>query len=320
MYWMIGGDGREYGPVTAEQLREWLAEHRANGQTQIRHDGESDWRPLSEFPEFADALQAATAVHAASAPPPITPVLTAATEPVPARPLDIGGCLGRAWVLLTRHFFLLSAACAMVWGLLTLLQWVVCVGPIISLLLTGSLMVGLNFLALKVLRGQPARLNDLFAFFGPVFIQFMLLGIVREVGIGIGHLFCWLPGLVLQVLWMFAYVMAAERPGHFWETLETSRRAVLPRFFPLAGLMALAWLPTILVSLYVGALSGSYAMDLFMSGGGFTPDAEKLQQLAEYTVNLEVKRMLVVLLNMPFALAVTVQAYEDLFGRRPHTG
>jgi len=61
-------------------------------------------------------------------------------------------------------------------------------------------------------------------------------------------------------------------------------------------------------------------MDLFMSGGGFTPDAEKLQQLAEYTVNLEVKRMLVVLLNMPFALAVTVQAYEDLFGRRPHTG
>ena len=148
----------------------------------------------------------------------------------------------------------------------------------------------------------------------------MLLGIVREVGIGIGHLFCWLPGLVLQVLWMFAYVMAAERPGHFWETLETSRRAVLPRFFPLAGLMALAWLPTILVSLYVGALSGSYAMDLFMSGGGFTPDAEKLQQLAEYTVNLEVKRMLVVLLNMPFALAVTVQAYEDLFGRRPHTG
>jgi len=160
----------------------------------------------------------------------------------------------------------------------------------------------------------------LFAFFGPVFIQFMLLGIVRELGIGIGHLFCWLPGLVLQVLWMFAYVMAAERPGHFWETLETSRRAVLPRFFPLAGLMALAWLPTILVSLYVGALSGSYAMDLFMSGGGFTPDAEKLQQLAEYTVNLEVKRMLVVLLNMPFALAVTVQAYEDLFGRRPHTG
>jgi hypothetical protein len=57
-----------------------------------------------------------------------------------------------------------------------------------------------------------------------------------------------------------------------------------------------------------------------MSGGGFTPDAENVQQWMEYAVTLEVKRMLVVLLNMPFALAVTVQAYEDLFGQRPHTG
>jgi hypothetical protein len=33
---MQGGDGREYGPVSAEQLRQWALEGRANAQTQVR--------------------------------------------------------------------------------------------------------------------------------------------------------------------------------------------------------------------------------------------------------------------------------------------
>jgi len=35
-YYMLGGDGKEYGPVSAEQLRQWAVEGRANAQTQIR--------------------------------------------------------------------------------------------------------------------------------------------------------------------------------------------------------------------------------------------------------------------------------------------
>ena len=66
MFWMIGGDGREYGPVTVEQLREWIAENRANGQTQVRRDGETEWQPTSAIPEFADILRE-TAERAAAA-------------------------------------------------------------------------------------------------------------------------------------------------------------------------------------------------------------------------------------------------------------
>ncbi len=35
-YYMLGGDGKEYGPVSADQLRQWATEGRANPQTQVR--------------------------------------------------------------------------------------------------------------------------------------------------------------------------------------------------------------------------------------------------------------------------------------------
>lgn len=50
---IIGGDGRQYGPVTAEQLRHWITEGRANGQTLVQLDGALDWKTLSSLPEFA---------------------------------------------------------------------------------------------------------------------------------------------------------------------------------------------------------------------------------------------------------------------------
>jgi hypothetical protein len=53
MYRVIGGDGVEYGPVSPEQLRQWIAEGRVNSRTQIRAEGQLDWRPLQSFPELA---------------------------------------------------------------------------------------------------------------------------------------------------------------------------------------------------------------------------------------------------------------------------
>lgn len=66
MYRMIGGDGKEYGPVTADQLRQWVAEGRVSSETRVRLEGSNDWKPLSAFPEFA-------AQAGVSAPPAVTP-------------------------------------------------------------------------------------------------------------------------------------------------------------------------------------------------------------------------------------------------------
>ena len=57
MYKIIGADGQQYGPVTAEQVRRWIAERRANSQTLIQAEGSADWKPLAAFAEFAADLR-----------------------------------------------------------------------------------------------------------------------------------------------------------------------------------------------------------------------------------------------------------------------
>ena len=52
MYKLIGADGRMYGPVTGEQLRQWGVEGRANAQTLVQPVGRLDWQPLAQFPEL----------------------------------------------------------------------------------------------------------------------------------------------------------------------------------------------------------------------------------------------------------------------------
>jgi len=52
MYKIIGGDGKEYGPVSADDVRQWIAEGRANGQTRVQAEGSADWQALGSLPEF----------------------------------------------------------------------------------------------------------------------------------------------------------------------------------------------------------------------------------------------------------------------------
>ena len=68
MYKILGGDQKEYGPVTAEQMRDWLAERRVNAQTLVQPVGATDWRPLSAFPELVAAVTTPGYPRAAAAP------------------------------------------------------------------------------------------------------------------------------------------------------------------------------------------------------------------------------------------------------------
>ena len=67
MFTIIGGDGKEYGPISAETLRQWMAEGRANAQTQVQPEGATGWVALGTLPEFSAA--APTPVSYAAAAP-----------------------------------------------------------------------------------------------------------------------------------------------------------------------------------------------------------------------------------------------------------
>jgi hypothetical protein len=70
MYKIIGADLKEYGPVSADQLRQWLNEGRVNGQTKIQAADTTEWKTLAEMPEFALLLPKTQA----PLPPPVRPV------------------------------------------------------------------------------------------------------------------------------------------------------------------------------------------------------------------------------------------------------
>jgi hypothetical protein len=55
MYRIIGADGKEYGPITADQVRQWINEGRANAQTRVLLEGTTEWKTLGELPEFGGA-------------------------------------------------------------------------------------------------------------------------------------------------------------------------------------------------------------------------------------------------------------------------
>jgi hypothetical protein len=52
-YRIVGADGKIYGPVGLEQVRQWLAQGRAEGRTPVYVEGASGWTYLALLPELA---------------------------------------------------------------------------------------------------------------------------------------------------------------------------------------------------------------------------------------------------------------------------
>ncbi len=72
-YFFLGADGKEYGPVSAEQICQWRADNRANAQSQVRSTEGGGYVPLGTVPEL---------IEGGTLPP--TPAPTSAYAPTPA--------------------------------------------------------------------------------------------------------------------------------------------------------------------------------------------------------------------------------------------
>ena len=70
-YKMIGGDGREYGPASLEEIKLWIREGRIAGTTLVWRSDLLTWTPAAQFVEFQPELggglrASATAVDGAT--------------------------------------------------------------------------------------------------------------------------------------------------------------------------------------------------------------------------------------------------------------
>ena len=70
MYKIVGVDGKEYGPVGIEQMRQWTAEGRINAKTRVQQAGAAEWKTAADFPELGCA-PAGGVPGPGSSPPPL---------------------------------------------------------------------------------------------------------------------------------------------------------------------------------------------------------------------------------------------------------
>ena len=236
MFRIIGADGKQYGPISAGQVRTWIAEGRANAQTSIQPEGATEWKPLGSFPEFADALAAKSAPPALGAPPP-KPDADALAAEILARDyrVGIGSCFSRSWDLLKRNFWLMVGA-SFVLGLIQ-----GAVG-----LLAGVCLGGLYFMILKLIRGERAQFGDAFAGFSLAFLNLFLAGLVSGLLTSVGILLCIIPGIYLAVAWIFALPLVIDKKMDFWPAMELSRKVVNRHWWAIFGLLLVCFLLSLL--------------------------------------------------------------------------
>ncbi len=318
MYKIIGADQREYGPVTADQVRQWITEGRANGATLVQAEGATEWTPLSALPEFADALSAQAQAHAQPQPltQPETPAAQYPAEPADPESLaqavrardyqiDIGQCLTRSWELFRANFGVLIGA-TLIAGLLmlgfnqivalftrdamqSLMNGNVSPGPILTVVLwnipevafSTVLWAGLYSMLFKLARGDSAGLGEVFSGFQRNLPQLAIAGVVMQFLTVLGVLACVLPGIYLSVAWLLAVPLIVDRGFSFWSAMEVSRKVVTQHWW----MMFCLFLVIALLNL-VGLLACCVGL----------------------------------LVGVPVGLGALVYAYEDIFRVGPASG
>ena len=190
MFTIIGGDGKEYGYVSGEDLRKWISEGRLDAQSMAKTEGDAAFRPLSTFPEFADLF----AAHAPGVP---SAHSTPADFGERDYELDITGCISRGWNLLKENFGILFVTCLIMFALQIAISGALSVitipvsksllnapigfrlgsnhllSAVVSLVM-GPLMGGLYYVYLKTIRQQSTGAGDVFAGFQKAFLQLSL--------------------------------------------------------------------------------------------------------------------------------------------------
>ncbi len=199
-YTIIGGDQKEYGPVTADDVRQWIAESRLNEKSLVKAESDAEFRTLEKFPEFADAF-------APKAPAPGSPPAFAGPAGGSAildrdYELDMGGCISRGWELVKKNMGLLFVGtlvyllieCAI--GAMAQIPIIGALASIANFVISGPLMGGVYYLFLRAIRGEPAEVGDIFSGFRRAFAHLFLGTLVQSLFI----LLCLLPFVVMFVV------------------------------------------------------------------------------------------------------------------------
>jgi uncharacterized membrane protein len=228
MYTIIGGDGKEYGPVTADQVHAWIAGGRANLETKVKALGTDEWRRIADFPELAAAGAAGVAA----------PAVTALAGR--AGKLDIISCYERSWALLKANFWQLVGVSFLMMVLIGSFGYVHAALMSLYVFFVPALSAGWYYYFLLKVRGQPVTLGDAFAGFSRAWVPLLVIGLLLAIFVSFGLVLLVLPGIYLAVAYSFAYLLAVDKRIGIWESMETSRQTITHQWWQMLGLQLLA--------------------------------------------------------------------------------
>lgn len=327
-YFVIGGDGKEYGPVTEADVRQWIAEGRLNGDSRVKAEGDAELRTLRQYPELAAALTPAstTGGQPLASPRSETSEVDWQADVLARDPeLRLGECLGAGWSFLAANAGFLAGAILLTWlanlVFVAISVTVPLVGPFVLLCFNGVLMGGLYAVCLRRGRGEAVSPTETFNGFTSVFPQLLLTGLVSALLVEFSACFLILPAIYLAVAWQFALPLVADKKLFFWSGMELSRKIVTRVWFEAAILMVVAFLPMIVCFFFNAVVSGRYFLGLYdRSNHDFSQLATLMQterdDLKKLTYEMTAIGQGVFLVNLFYAIGVIVRAYENLFGPR----
>lgn len=356
MKWYYVENGQQAGPVEESQLAELVQSGKLRGDTLVWHEGMAAWQPFSmvkpagiTLPDsgpigtspFAGESSEAVCVECnkifrkdemirhkdvyvcATCKPvfmqklgegivsgatrgrrtlPVDPDALIAEVEARGYEVDIGSCISRGWATYKANFGICLGATVLVMLCNQAAGFVPVIGIFISLILSGPLMAGLDNFFIKLIRGESAGIGDAFSGFSQsfwrlcgcgllfslfVYIWFAPFAVVvftmSESSSSYWPLFLTFLGLGLigcvyvAVALLFALPLCIDLQLGPWDSLRVSRRIVARRWFSVFGLVFVA-----------GLLSALGILACFIG----------------------------VIFTMPILYAVTMQAYEDIFGAR----
>jgi hypothetical protein len=232
MYTIIGGDSKEYGPISADDVRQWIAEGRLNEKSQVKGEGDAEFRPLGTFSEFAICF--APSISIPKLPPSafavgLEPEKSRAEKPVDYE-LDIAGCISRGFELLKANMGVLFVGTLIYWliqGAIFVVQQIPFVGMLVSLasfVIAGPLMGGVFYLFIRAIRGEPAEIGDIFSGFRRSFGHLFLGTLVPGLLIGL----CLLPFIIvfaIKFVPLVGHLHSGSTPDR--ETVEAIKSVLL---------------------------------------------------------------------------------------------
>ena len=262
MQWYYVDGPHRVGPLSETEWDALIQSGKIQPDTLVWHEGMAGWTAFAKIPPPMPATEPeAEEDHSEHGEEDVgeTPELYAQRMATRDYPVNIGQCLGRAWALLRAHFWMLSGSTLFIIAIVLVFLRIPGLDFLMGFALQGVFFGGLIHVYLRLMRGDPATVSDLWIGFHPrVFRDLAMKTLISSLASQI----CFLPaafampktpltvdqvladpqralsfvlafgvGLIVAMLlafcWMFALPLIVDKGLPFWTAMRLSRQKVL---------------------------------------------------------------------------------------------